>query len=195
MNKSYITTVIVLVLIAISFTNEGHAQGFTALDEAPHDISYFRETRATPPLVKVLYGRPSKNNQKIFGNLVPYGEVWRTGHNEATEIKFYKDVKFGGKTVSAGTYVLLSIPGKKEWELILSSNLDVWGSFQYNPAFDVARVTVPVSKAESLETFSISFKKKNNNDIEMLLGWESTRVKVPLAFEKKQGYLALNEED
>lgn len=192
MNKTYITTVLVLVICMI-FTFEGQAQGSTSLDKIPHDISYFRETRATPPLVKVLYGRPSKNDQKIFGNVVPYGEIWRTGYNEATEIKFYKDVNFGGKTVSAGTYVLLSIPGEKEWVIILSSNTDVWGAFQYDPTFDVAKVTVPVSEAESLETFSISFKKKNNK-IEMLLGWDATRIKVPLEF-KNQRYFALNEDD
>lgn len=192
MNKTYITTVLVFVLCVV-FTFEGQAQGFTSLDKTPHDISYFRETRATPPLVKVLYGRPSKKNQKVFGNVVPYGKIWRTGHNEATEIKFYKDVNFGGKTVSAGTYVLLSIPGEKEWVIILSSNTDVWGAFQYDPTFDVAKVTVPVSKAESLETFSISFKKKNNK-IEMLLGWEATRIKVPLEF-KKQRYFAVNGDD
>lgn len=192
MNKTYITTVLILVICMI-FTFEGQAQGSTSLDEIPHDISYFRETRATPPLVKVLYGRPSKNDQKIFGNVVPYGEIWRTGYNEATEIKFYKDVNFGGKTVSAGTYVLLSIPGENEWVIILSSNTDVWGAFQYDPIFDVAKVTVPVSKAESLETFSISFKKKNNK-IEMLLGWDATRIKVPLEF-KNQSYFAINGDD
>ena len=192
MNKTYITTVLVLVICMI-FTFEGQAQGSTSLDKTPHDISYFRETRATPPLVKVLYGRPSKNDQKIFGKVVPYGEIWRTGHNEATEIKFYKDVKFGGKTVSAGTYVLLSIPGEKEWVIILNSNTDVWGAFQYDPTFDVAKVTVPVNKAESLETFSISFKKKNNK-IEMLLGWDAIRIKVPLEF-KNQRYFAVNEDD
>lgn len=189
MKITYITTVLVLVF-CVTLPMNTQAQGFTAKDEIPHDISYYRETRATPPLVKVLYGRPSKNKEEVFGNIIPYGQIWRTGHNEATEIKFYKDVKFGDKTVPAGTYVLLSIPGEKEWELILSSNLDVWGAFQYDPTFDIARVTVPVSKAESLETFSISFKKKNDA-IEMLLGWDATRIKVPLKF-KNQRYLAIN---
>ena len=191
MKKTYITTVVVLLFAILS--TETQAQGSTAKDEIPHDISYYRETRATPPLVKVLYGRPSKNDQEIFGNLVPYDKVWRTGHNEATEIKFYKDVKFGNTKVPAGTYVLLSIPGETEWELILSSNLDVWGAFQYDPTFDVAHITVPVSKAETLETFSISFKKKSNN-IEMLLGWDATRIKIPLNFKTKE-YLAINADD
>jgi len=191
MIKNYITSALVMLFAILS--TEICAQGFTAKDEIPHDISYYRETRVTPPLVKVLYGRPSKNKQKIFGDLIPYGKVWRTGHNEATEIKFFKDVKFGDTKVAAGTYVLLSIPGKKEWQLILNSNLDVWGAFQYDPAFDVARITVPVSKAETLETFSISFSKKNNT-VEMLLGWDATRIKVPISF-KSQKYFALNGEN
>jgi len=191
MKKTYITSALVMLFAILSTKTQ--AQGFTAKDKIPHDISYYRETRATPPLVKVLYGRPSKNNQEIFGNLVPYDKIWRTGHNEATEIKFYKDVKFGDTKVLAGTYVLLSIPGEKEWQLILSSNLDVWGAFQYNPSFDVAKVTVPVSKAEILETFSISFKKKNNA-VEMLLGWDAIRIKVPLDFQNRE-ILAINEDE
>jgi len=191
MKKTYITSALVMLFAILSTKTQ--AQGFTAKDKIPHDISYYRETRATPPLVKVLYGRPSKNNQEIFGNLVPYDKIWRTGHNEATEIKFYKDVKFGDTKVPAGTYVLLSIPGKKEWQLILSSNLDVWGAFQYDPTFDVAKVTVPVSKAEILETFSISFKKKSNA-VEMLLGWGATRIKVPLDFQNRE-FLAINENE
>jgi len=191
MKKTYITSALVMLFAILSTKTQ--AQGFTAKDKIPHDISYYRETRATPPLVKVLYGRPSKNNQEIFGNLVPYDKIWRTGHNEATEIKFYKDVKFGDTKVLAGTYVLLSIPGEKEWQLILSSNLDVWGAFQYNPSFDIAKVTVPVSKAEILETFSISFKKKNNA-VEMLLGWDAIRIKVPLDFQNRE-ILAINEDE
>jgi len=192
MKKSYTGVIIALILFVFLPINESQAQGFDNLDDVPHDISYYRETRLTQPLVKVLYGRPSKNNQKVFGNLVPYGEVWRAGYNEATEIKFYKDVKFGEKTVQAGTYVLLVIPGEKKWEVILSSNTDVWGAFQYDSTFDVARVTVPVNKAETIETFSISFKKKHK-DIQMIMGWDNTRVKVPLKF-KQEKRLAYNEE-
>ncbi len=169
------------------------AQGFKNLDKIPHDISYYRETRITPPLVKVLYGRPSKNGEEVFGNLIPYGEVWRTGYNEATEVKFYKDVTFAGKKVVAGTYVLITIPGNKEWKVILNSQLDTWGAFQYDAMFNVAEVTIPVSKAEELETFSIAFKKKQQI-IEMVLGWDAVRVKIPLEFDQEQRSLA-NRED
>jgi hypothetical protein len=183
MKKSYYFTVIILVLFIVLFISESRAQNFNKIDAAPHDISYYRETRVTPPLAKVLYGRPIKNGEKIFGSAIPYGKIWRTGADEATEIKFYKDVQFGNTIVSAGTYVLLSIPGEKEWEIILNSKLDVLGAFQYNPMYDIARIKVPVSNAENLDYFSIAFK--NENDIiEMVMGWDTTRVKIPLIFDR-----------
>lgn len=182
--KVLITLVTVLLTAVTSF-----AQGFKPLDKVPHDIAYYRETRVTKPLVKVLYGRPSNvNNEVIFGNKVPFGEFWRTGANEATEIKLYNDTMFGGTKVIAGTYVLYTVPGENEWEIILSSNHDVWGAFQYNPAHNVARIKVPVSKAENLKTFSIGFKKVKNNEILMVLAWGQTRVKVPLNFNKQVYY-------
>ena len=184
MKRSYYSTIIVLLLFTVLFITESRAQGFKTLDKVPHDISYYRESRVTAPLAKVLYGRPQKNGEEIFGNVIPYGELWRTGANEATEVKFYKDVQFGGTTVAAGTYVLLTVPGEDEWEIILSSKLDVLGAFQYNPMFDVAKITVPVSKAENLESFSIAFKKFEDN-VQMVLAWDAVRVKIPLQFDKE----------
>ncbi|HHC80182.1 MAG TPA: DUF2911 domain-containing protein [Flavobacteriia bacterium] len=184
MKKYYYATIATLVLFTMLLSVEGHAQNFKDTDKAPHDISYYRENRVTPPLVKVLYGRPQKNGEKVFGNLVPYGKIWRTGANEATEVKFYKDVKFGDTDVAAGTYTLFTIPGETTWEIILSSKLDVLGSFQYNPDNDVARITVDVSKAEPLESFSIAFKNSNDT-VQMVLGWDTIRVKVPLLFDNE----------
>ena len=181
MKFKYYTTIIVLILFAALSISESHAQGFKGLDDIPHDIAYYRESRVTAPLAKVIYGRPQKNGDEVFGKLVPYGKLWRTGANEATEVKFYRDVLFGDTTVAAGTYVLLSIPGEQEWEIILSSKLDVFGAFQYDPSFDVARITVPVYKAETLEAFSIAFKETTNN-VQMVLGWDAARVKIPLYF-------------
>ena len=134
MVKLHISTVISLFLI-LFFTSEARGQGFVAVDDIPHDISYYRESKITPPLAKVLYGRPQKNDGEVFGNLVPYNKLWRTGANEATEVKFYKDVEFGNCKVKAGTYVLVTIPGEDDWLVILNSQTDVWGSFQYNPIF------------------------------------------------------------
>ncbi len=180
-----------IFFLAVVFSkNEISAQSFNHLDESPHDISYYRLSKVTPPLVKVIYGRPQKKGQEVFGNLVTYGKLWKTGANEATEVKFYEDILFGDVKVPAGTYVLLTVPGEKEWEIILSSNLDVWGAFQYNQVFDVAKITVPSSKSETLEVFSIAFEEKNDN-IQMVLGWDSTRVRIPISFKSKELYAKL----
>ena len=154
---------------------------FSDLDKSPHDITYLRTSRNAPPLVKVLYGRPQKKERTLFGSLVPYGKIWRTGANEATEVTFYKDATVAGKSVKAGTYVLHTIPGEKEWTIILNSNLNVWGAFQYEEAKDVLRATVPVSVGKkSLEAFTIAFRK--GEKMAMVLAWDTTRVEIPLSF-------------
>ena len=188
MKKIYNFTIITITFLLTLFVSESQAQSFNELDKIPHDISYFRMSRVTPPLIKVLYGRPQKNGKEVFGKIVPFNKIWRTGANEATEIKFYKDVLFGDTMVAAGTYVLLTIPGKDEWEVILNSKLDVIGAFQYNPAFDVAKIKVPSCNAETLESFSIAFKNKGDN-LQMVLGWDNTRVKIPLHFEEESVFV------
>lgn len=180
MNKSLYIKIIVALYAILLFAIESSAQSFKNIDKAPHDIAYLRETQAMPPLVKVVYGRPSvAAGEEAFGSKVPFNELWRTGANEATEIKLYQDTEIGGVIIKAGTYTLLTIPSEKDWEVIISRQLDVWGAFQYDSSFDVARVKVPVSKAENLDSFSIAFKR-NESDINMVLGWGSTRVKVPM---------------
>jgi len=126
-----------------------------------------------------LYGRPQKQGRKVFGELVPYNKIWGVGANEATEIRFYTDVVFGDQKVNAGTYVLYAIPDKSEWILILNSNLDVWGTYEYEQKYDVARVKVKVSRAEPIEAFSIGFKDKKKY-IRMTLAWDTTRVSIPI---------------
>ena len=125
--------------------------------------------------VTLPYSRPAMRGRNIFGGLVPFGEVWRTGANEATEIKFFQDMTFGGKTVKAGEYSLFTIPGEKEWTIILNTDINVWGAYSYKEANDVIRISAPVSSGESLEAFSIAF----SNDGTMHLGWGTVRVAVP----------------
>lgn len=126
--------------------------------------------------VKVSYGQPSKRDRVIFGKLVPYGQVWRTGANEATEITFDKDMTFGGKPVKAGTYSLFTIPGEKEWTIILNSELKQWGSFNYDKIKDkdVLQVKVPTMKVPMTEKLTMSFDGSNN----LTIAWEETGVKV-----------------
>ncbi|MCD6544879.1 MAG: DUF2911 domain-containing protein [Flavobacteriaceae bacterium] len=171
---------LIITISFILFINSTiNAQNFPNLDQSPHDIVYYRTNKISPPTIKVLYGRPKKNGRELFGELVPYHKIWGVGANEATEIKFYTDVIFGGQKVSAGTYVLYAIPDQKEWTLILNSNLDVWGTKEYESKYDVARVKVKVSRAEPIEAFSIGFKDKKKY-IRMTLAWGTTRVSVPI---------------
>jgi len=155
------------------------AQEFRELDTSPHDIVYFRTNKISPPQIKVLYGRPKKNGREIFGAVIPYGKIWRVGANEATEVIFYNDVVFGKTEVKAGTYVLYAIPNQNEWTLILSSNTDVWGTYEYEEKYDVARTNAKVSKAEFLEAFSIGFKDKGKH-VNMVLAWDTTRITTPI---------------
>ena len=113
----YIKSVITICTMFL-FSMDHQAQGFKKLDDVSHDISYYRESKVAPPLVKVIYGRPKSKEDKIFGTKIPFGVLWRTGANEATEIKLYDNVMIGSKRVEAGTYTLITIPGEKEWEIV-----------------------------------------------------------------------------
>lgn len=177
MNKKIITSLICGALLSSIM---GYAQKFDKLDEAPVDITYLTTRKEPKPLVKVVYGRPQKESDRVFGQQIPYGEIWSTGANEATEVKFYTDMSFGRKLVKAGTYVLHTIPGEKEWTIILNSNTDTWGSYFYDESKDVVRIKIPTKEAEELNVFSIAFKEDFNNTF-MVLAWDETRIDIPLA--------------
>jgi hypothetical protein len=132
--------------------------------------------------ISVEYSRPSMKGRTIFGGLVPYGEVWRTGANSATKITFSTPVKFGGADVAAGTYALFSIPGKDEWTVILNNVTGQWGSYAYNADNDVARVTVkPTTQPNAVETFSIGMSDlSSGNGVTLYLLWEKTRAAVKI---------------
>ncbi len=130
--------------------------------------------------VKVTYGRPYKKNREIFGKLEPYGKVWRVGADEATEVTFARDMKFGGQPIKAGTYTMFVIPNEKEWTVILNSQLGQWGAFSYdkNKDKDVLKVNVPVKGlSNAIEQHTIRFDAKNN----MIIEWDKTQVTVPIA--------------
>ncbi len=168
-----------------------YAQNFPGLDQSPLDMAYFPDNFAhdrkpgQSPIVRVIYSRPQTNGREIFGKLVPYGKVWRTGANEATEIKFYQDVELAGKKVKAGIYSLFTIPGEKEWTIILNSDLDYWGAYSYNPKNDVLRVTASASQLNTvIESFTIQFDTKGDQQGIMKLAWDKTLVEVPFTVVK-----------
>ncbi|XCF06057.1 DUF2911 domain-containing protein [Tamlana crocina] len=169
-----VTTMFICVF-ALLLSGNAMAQKFAKLDKSPLDISYYRTSRSATPMAKVIYSRPQLNGRDL-SQLAPNGKVWRTGANEAAEIKFYQDTQFGGKTVKAGTYSLYTIPGEKEWTVILSNDTDVWGAYNYNESNDELRVTAPVTSGEPVEAFSIAF-----DDNQMFLAWGTVRVAVPVS--------------
>ncbi|TPN81713.1 DUF2911 domain-containing protein [Aquimarina algicola] len=167
-----------VVIMLIGTLSTANAQKFSGLQKSPTDIAYAKVDRRAKPEIKVIYSRPQKKGREVFGNLVAYDKVWRTGADEATEIKFFKDVKMGDKEIKAGTYSLFTIPGQKEWTIIINSDLDSWGAYTYDEGKDVARIKVPVTKGEELEVFSIAFKKVDKG-YHMAMGWETSIVEVP----------------
>jgi hypothetical protein len=130
---------------------------------------------------EVSYNRPGVKGRKIFGGLVPYGEVWRTGANTATKITFSTPVKLGDKEIAAGTYELFTIPGEKEWTVIIHENRSQWGSYTYDAKNDVARVTAPSTHlASPVETFAIWFNDVRDSSATLNFTWENTQVAVPI---------------
>jgi hypothetical protein len=174
---------------------QAFGQKFTDLDKSPMDISYYPHNfshdrkfapaliGSDPAIIKVIYSRPAKKDRDVFGKLLPFGKVWRAGANEETEIKFYRDLSFGGKMIKAGTYALFVIPESTEWTIILNNDLDQWGAYSYQEKNDVARFKVPVTKSGSpIENFSIVFEKADENNAKMFMGWDNTLVMIPIGW-------------
>ena len=127
--------------------------------------------------VTVDYSRPSTKGRKIFGELVPFGQVWRTGANGATVLSFSTDVTIGGQTVPAGQYALYSIPEKSDWTMILSKNIKLWGAIGYEQSDDLIRFKAKPEKLnKKAETFEISFANMTDTGSDLSLKWENTRV-------------------
>lgn len=133
--------------------------------------------------MSVFYNRPSKKGRDIFGGLVPYGEVWRTGANEATTFETNRDITFGGQPLPAGKYTLWTIPGPNTWTVIINDKMYGWGvGFQgasREAEYDVLKVDVPVQKLDQVvEQFTIAFEQQNG--LALTLMWDQTKVAVPI---------------
>lgn len=178
MKKSTFITTIAFAFIML-LTSNVNAQKFSKLDKSPMDAAaYPASYKESNKLIKIIYSRPQLKGRDLE-TLAPSGKVWRTGANEAAELTLYTDMKVGNKTVKAGTYTFYIIPGEVECTAIISSDLNVWGSYFYNEANDVARLSVPLnSSEESIEAFSIAFDK-GDNGVNMHLGWGTARLTVP----------------
>lgn len=131
--------------------------------------------------VEIAYSRPSAKGRKIFGGLVPFGQVWRTGANAATKVSFSTPIMLEGKEIPAGTYGLYTIPGEKEWTVIIHKDSAQWGAYEYKAENDVIRVAVkPESLPRAVETFTIGFDELRDTSATLALEWETTRVPIKL---------------
>ena len=134
--------------------------------------------------IEIEYSRPSMRGREVFGNLVPFGKVWRTGADNSTKISFDTDVIISGKTIQSGTYSIFSIPNKESWEIILYSDVELWGvprdwsenKIVFSSMFDVKKL----EKSNTVETFTISFNDLTNNDVNMSISWENTSVDIKI---------------
>lgn len=149
---------------------------------SPEEIISYTEKNSD---LRVYYNRPFKKGREIFGDLVPFNDVWRTGANEATTFYTGKDLNIGGTVLPKGTYSLWTIPSENEWTVILNSKEYGWGvkmkdgSPSREPEFDVVKYNAPVEKLENeIEQFTIRFVEQPS--LQMILEWEKTRVSVPL---------------
>ena len=132
--------------------------------------------------LKITYSQPQKRGREIFGKLVPYSEVWRTGANEATEITTTKNIQLNGTLLKAGTYSLFTIPQKDKWTIIINSEVGLWGAYTYNSKLDVMRFDVPVIPTDEVyESFTIQLDHRNEV-ADLLLYWDKTKVSMSIKF-------------
>ncbi len=161
------------------------APALFAADEKPSFPDASQHSTVTQRIgltdVSVDYSRPNVRDRQIFGGLVPYGQVWRTGANASTKIKFSDAVKIGGKDVAAGEYAFYTLPTENEWTIILSKDTKGWGAYDYKSDTDALRVMVkPMPLTDPVESFTIGFDNLKSDGATLALEWDKARVPVEI---------------
>jgi hypothetical protein len=163
---------------------------YALIDVSPMDMSYYpvdypklkmANSISEPPIARVIYSRPHLGGRKMFGQIIKYGDPWRLGANEATEIQFYRDVAIQGRKIPAGRYVLYCIPHEDKWTLILNSGIETWG-LKIDASKDLYRFDVPVnSKKPTVEFFTMVFEKTDQG-ADLIMAWDSYEARLPIQF-------------
>lgn len=166
------------------------ANPYQAIDVSPMDLAYFptdypikkmQDSTSNPPLARVIYSRPHRQGRQLFGALVKWGQPWRLGANEASEIQFYKPVTIQGKQLPAGQYILYAIPYEDHWVIALNRNLYSWG-LRFDPKKDVARFDVPaITKSPLVENFTMLFQPSATG-ADLVMAWENMEARLPIQF-------------
>ena len=132
--------------------------------------------------IKITYCRPHKRGRTVFGGMIPYGRVWRTGANEATELTATRDIIIAGRRLPAGTYTLFTIPYQDRWTIIFNTILGQWGAYEYDSSRNILKFDVPVKATkEHYEPFTIEFEQKERIT-NLLMKWDETKVAIPIQF-------------
>ena len=181
-----------LLVLGLADLN-AQAVEFGGMDASPLDAAHYPRRSAFQNYlpedapdrtrqIRVYYSRPKKKDRQIFGGLVPYGQLWRLGANEATEVTFYQPVEIGGTYVPAGSYTLFAMPYPNEWIIKLSKERFVGGTANLDPSQELAVATVPVSyRAEPLESFTIGYRTIDDNNVEMVFAWDNVEAALPIS--------------
>jgi hypothetical protein len=184
MKKFIIFTLIGVVIIVALVAIVGIINLKKEKSHSPEDAVVFTQDELK---LRVLYNRPYKKGREIFGGLVPYDKVWRTGANESTTFETNKELTIEGKKLPAGKYSLWTIPGPDSWSVIFNSQFGQWGinskgEANRDPALDVLKVEVkPLHQDQVFEQFTIAFEK-TGEDAELVLFWDKTLVAVPFSW-------------
>ncbi len=175
------TNNLLIYTLLIFFISSGSSIAQQIRMPAPSPLAKL-EQRVGLTDIAVTYSRPGVKDRKIFGDLIPFDKLWRTGANMATTISFSDDVKIEGKELTAGTYALFSIPGRDSWTLIFNKEVNQAGTGNYKESEDALRVSVPAEKLNNtVETFLIDINDVRNDAANLVLAWENTSVKAEIA--------------
>jgi len=170
-----------LCMIALAACIYSHTTAQSLTTPQPSPTQTVKQNFSTGS-IELSYSRPAKKGRTIFGDLVPYGAVWRTGANGATTLTFTDDVTIGGKELKAGKYGLLSIPNADKWTIIISKDVNITSPADYKAENDAARVEVtPTALPFSIENFTINFADISGGKVNVELMWDKTYVSFPVS--------------
>lgn len=163
---------------------------FSVVDLSPMDINYFpvdypilkmTNSILTPPVIRLIYSRPYLQGRKLFRDLLKFGQPWRLGANEATEIEFFRNVNIQGKNIPAGRFILYCIPEESRWTIVLNNNIDTWG-LKIDSTKDFQRFEIPVTRNNpKLEYLTLVFEKTGKG-ADLVMSWSDFLARLPIEF-------------
>lgn len=185
--KLFVSLVCMLVFLS------AQAQKAPDLDNSPMDMSYWPNNypnlkldgkAKAMPVARIIYSRPFKNNRTVFGKVIPYGQVYRLGANEAAEIEFFSNVRIGNKLVTRGRYTMYYIVEQDTWTIIINSDNYSWGHFSYKTAKDVVRKNIDISKNNDIVEALTMYFEETRTGANLIILWDDVKGVLPITLVK-----------